>query len=149
MQTHDIKPKTKRKTKKVIGRGGSRGKTSGRGTKGQSSRQGNSKRPETRDMIKKIPKLRGHGINRVKTVVPKKSNIVVNLTAINLAFAAGETVNPASLAAKGLITLKKSKPAKVKVLGVGELTKKLTISDCIVSKATANKVTAAGGKIGV
>lgn len=149
MQTHDIKPKTKRQTKKVVGRGGKRGKTSGRGMKGQNARSGNSKRPETRDMIKKIPKLRGHGKNRGKTVVPKKPNIVVNLASLEANFATGDAVNPASLADKGVITLKKSKPAKVKVLAMGDLTKKLTITDCIVSKTAAEKITAAGGTVEV
>jgi len=55
MQIHDLKPKTKQKKSRQIGRGGKRGTTSGRGTKGQSARAGNKKRPELRDIIKKLP----------------------------------------------------------------------------------------------
>ena len=43
-----------------VGRGGKRGKTSGRGGKGQTARSGNKIRPEWRDLIKKIPKRRGY-----------------------------------------------------------------------------------------
>ena len=68
MQLHELKPTKARKSVKRIGRGGKRGKTSGRGTKGQKARAGNSMRPEMRDIIKKLPKLRGHGKNRALTV---------------------------------------------------------------------------------
>jgi len=44
-----------------VGRGGKRGKTAGRGTKGQNARAGRKKRPELRDIIKKLPKRRGYG----------------------------------------------------------------------------------------
>ena len=54
--------------KRRVGRGGKRGKTSGRGHKGQRQHGGHGVRPELRDMIKKLPKLRGHGINRSRTV---------------------------------------------------------------------------------
>ena len=63
MQIHNIKRKTKNKKSVSVGRGGTRGKTSGRGTKGQNARAGHKKRPELRDIIKKIPKLRGRGRN--------------------------------------------------------------------------------------
>lgn len=61
MQLHTLQAKTKRKRGKQVGRGGTRGKTSGRGTKGQNARSGRKKRPELRDVIKRVPKLRGRG----------------------------------------------------------------------------------------
>ena len=68
MQLHELKPTTPRKTAKRVGGGGKRGKPSGRGHKGQAARAGNSSRPEMREIIQKIPELRGHGKNRAKTV---------------------------------------------------------------------------------
>lgn len=67
MQLHTLKPKTERKKSRQVGRGGTRGKTAGRGTKGQNARAGRKKRPELRDFIKRIPKLRGRGKNSLKS----------------------------------------------------------------------------------
>ncbi|MEK7227594.1 MAG: hypothetical protein AAB641_01750 [Patescibacteria group bacterium] len=67
MQFHTLKSKTGRKYPKQVGRGGSRGKTSGRGTKGQNARAGRKKRPELRDFIKRVPKLRGRGKSSLKS----------------------------------------------------------------------------------
>ena len=63
MQSHTLKRNHPNKKTKQIGRGGTRGKTAGRGTKGQNARAGHKKRPEIRDFIKRIPKLRGRGKN--------------------------------------------------------------------------------------
>lgn len=71
MQFHNLIAKTKRKYAKQVGRGGTRGKTSGRGTKGQNARAGRKKRPEMRDIIKRIPKLRGRGKSSLKSFQPK------------------------------------------------------------------------------
>ncbi len=68
MQIHEVKRKTENRKKKYVGRGGKRGKTSGKGTKGQNSRSGRKKRPEMRDIIKKLPKLRGRGKNVFKSI---------------------------------------------------------------------------------
>ena len=68
MQYHNLQSKTKRKRSRQVGRGGTRGKTAGRGTKGQNARAGRKKRPESRDMIKKIPKLRGRGRSSLKSL---------------------------------------------------------------------------------
>jgi len=148
MQLHELTPKTPRKTAKRIGRGGKRGKTSGRGHKGQTARAGNSTRPEMREQIKKLPKLRGHGKNRSKTVNNERTLYVpVNLTALEVAFDAGETVSPKTLVAKGVVkTVRKRAPA-VKILGTGDLTKKLTITGCAVSATAATKVEKAGGTV--
>ena len=67
MQFHTLKAKTKRKHTRQVGRGGTRGKTSGRGTKGQNARAGRKKRPEMRDIIKRMPKLRGRGKSSLKS----------------------------------------------------------------------------------
>lgn len=67
MQFHELKRKTPNKKSAQVGRGGTRGKTAGRGTKGQNARAGRKKRPELRDTIKRIPKLRGRGIAGLKS----------------------------------------------------------------------------------
>ena len=71
MQFHTLKRKTKNKKARQVGRGGTRGKTSGRGTKGQNARAGHKKRPELRDLIKRIPKLRGRGRSSLKSIQQK------------------------------------------------------------------------------
>lgn len=148
MQLHELQPKTRRKTAKRIGRGGKRGKTSGKGTKGQKARAGNSTRPEMRELIKKLPKLRGHGKNRARTVhsgrvVP----IPVNLAALEAAFAAGDAVNPRTLAAAGILRTKRGTVPAVKILGTGTLTKKLAVSGCLVSEKARAQIEAAGGSV--
>lgn len=147
MQLHEIKPSQPRKQPKRIGLGGKRGKTSGRGGKGQTARAGSSMRPEMRDVIKKLPKLRGFGKNRAKTVNSGKiAPIVVNLSALEAAFENGAAVHPQAMVAAGVIT-KKNKNTKVKILGNGELTKKLTVTGCEVSGAAREKIEKAGGSI--
>lgn len=59
MQLHELKPIHLNKTEKRVGRGGKRGTTSGKGTKGQSARTGHKIRPAVRDLMQRIPKLRG------------------------------------------------------------------------------------------
>lgn len=138
MQIHQIKRKHKLAKKKQIGRGGRRGKTSGRGTKGQKARAGRKLRPALRDKIKKLPKLRGYGINRSHTVIAKdaKKFAIVNLGQLNI-FDDGAVVNPTALLANGLINLRHGKFPKVKILAKGELSKKLKIEDCTYSKKVA------------
>lgn len=141
MQTHQIKRTHKLKKAKQIARGGRHGKQSGRGGKGQTARAGAKLRPAFRDTIKKLPKLRGHGINRSHSVVhqdPKKF-AVVNLWELNV-FENGEVVNPTSLVAKGIVDLRHGKLPKVKILAKGELTKKIKIEDCTMSKVVAEKI---------
>ncbi len=148
MQLHELKPTTPRKPAKRIGRGGKRGKTSGKGHKGQNARTGNSSRPEMREMIKKLPKLRGHGVNRADTVNADKLAItVVNVAALEAKFEAGATVNPKTLVAMGVIRGQRKSSPKVKILGNGELTKKLTVTNCTVSASAKAKIEKAGGSI--
>lgn len=148
MQLHQLQPKTVRKTAKRIGRGGKRGKTSGKGGKGQTARAGSRPRPEMRDVVKRLPKLRGFGKNRARTVNNERVlPVVVNLAALNTAFEAGDTVSPQTLIAKGLISLRRGKAPQVKILGNGEISKKVTLSGCVYSASAKTKIEAAGGSV--
>ena len=148
MQLHELKPTTVRKTAKRIGRGGKRGKTSGRGGKGQTARAGNSMRPEMRDFIKKLPKLRGHGVNRAATVNEERVRpFALNVSALEAAFKAGDTVSPKTLVAAGVVETVRRKAPKVKILATGELTKALTVEGCEVSATAKAKIEKAGGKV--
>jgi large subunit ribosomal protein L15 len=143
MQLNTLKAKTKRKTSQQVGRGGTRGKTSGRGTKGQNARAGRKKRPELRDFIKRFPKLRGRGVSSFKSREVKP--IAVNLGLIEKHFNAGETVTLASLVAKKIISLKKSSDSTVKILGTGEISKKISFEGVTVSGSAKTKIEKAGG----
>lgn len=148
MQLHELKPTKARKSAKRVGRGGKRGKTSGKGHKGQKARAGNSTRPEMREIIKKIPKLRGHGVNRAKTVNSEKvMPTVINVSALEAGLKAGAAVNPKALVAAGLISTRRKKAPAVKILGTGELTIKLTVTECVVSKTAKEKIEKAGGTV--
>jgi large subunit ribosomal protein L15 len=142
MQLHQIKSKTKRKAKKLIGRGGKRGTYSGKGLKGQKSRAGHKMRPEMRDIIKKIPKKRGY---RFKSFKVKPA--VVNLNVLEKHFSDNEKVHPKSLAEKGAIARVSGYLPEVKLLGSGTITKKLLVSECQISKSAKEKIEKAGGKI--
>lgn len=146
MQLNTISPKTKNKKNAPVGRGGKRGKTSGRGGKGQTARAGHKIRPEVRDLIKKLPKRRGHGKNRARTVRTNRIPVsAVNLSALELAFKAGETVSPASLLARGLVRRAKGRAPAVKILGTGKLTKALVVKGCSLSATALAAITAVGG----
>ena len=131
-----------------MGRGGKRGKTSGRGTKGQNSRTGRKIRPEIRDVIKRIPKLRGHGKNRAESVndsVVKPD--VINLVDLDKVFSSGDVINPKALAEKGFIKPVGGRLPKVKILGTGEVTKKFTLESCLISEGAKVKLIKAGGSV--
>ncbi|MEZ4104045.1 MAG: uL15 family ribosomal protein [Candidatus Paceibacterota bacterium] len=148
MQLHELKPTSVRKTAKRIGRGGKRGKTSGRGMKGQTARAGNSTRPEIREQIKKLPKLRGHGVNRSRTVNSERELVVVvNLSRLEAVFSVGDTVSPKTLVDHGIISKSAKKLPKVKILATGEITKKVNVENCQVSKTAKEKIEKAGGKV--
>ncbi len=144
MQIHDIQPKTKRAKSRQVGRGGKRGKTSGRGTKGQNARAGRKIRPEIRDMIKRLPKLRGRGVNSFKSFAIKP--IAINLTALAV-FNDGEKVTPSTIMNKGILAAYKGRVQAIKILGTGEISKKINVSDCEVSESAKAKILAAGGSI--
>jgi large subunit ribosomal protein L15 len=144
MQLHSLKAHSKRVTSARVGRGGKRGKTSGRGGKGQTARAGHKIRPEIRDMIKKLPKRRGYGKNRARTVrADRVSYQPVNLAAIEAAFDAGDMVSPATLSRKGLV----SGRGRAKILGTGEITKKLSFSNVAVSAGAKAMIEKAGGSV--
>ena len=146
MQIHEIKREHALKKKKLVGRGGTRGKTSGRGGKGQTARAGHSVRPAMRDIIKKLPKLRGHGKNRAQSVFYRGPSAVVNVSKLNI-FTEGEVVNPTSLIAKKLISASFGKHPTVKILGTGELTVKILVERCDVSATAKTKIEKLGGSI--
>ncbi len=145
MQLHDIQPNTKNKKRMIVGRGGKRGKTSGRGTKGQKARAGRKLRPELRDIIKKLPKLRGRGKNINQAF--RQKPVVVNLSLINEAFEKGTIVTPATLIESGIIRIRKGDKPMVKILGTGEITKALEFSGVEFSASAKEKIEKAGGKI--
>lgn len=148
MQSNTLAPKTPRVTTPRVGRGGKRGKTSGRGTKGQNARAGHKKRPEMRDLLKKLPKLRGHGKNRSRTVrANRMSYAPINLSTLETAFAAGDVVTPETIYKKGLIQARGGKISYVKILGTGSLTKALKVSDCEASEAAKAAIEKAGGSL--
>ena len=148
MQLHSFSPRTKNRKNPPVGRGGKRGKTSGRGGKGQTARAGHKIRPELRDIIKKIPKRRGYGKNRARTVKTNRiATSAINLAALEAAYKAGETVSPASLVAKGLVRRAKGRAPVVKILGTGDLKKALVIKGCTLSASARTAILKAGGTI--
>ncbi len=148
MQLHQLQPKTTRPDAKRIGRGGKRGKTSGKGGKGQTARAGGRPRPEMRDIIKRLPKLRGFGKNRARTVNNERVlPIVVNLSVLDKTFDAGDTVSPQTLIAKKVVSISRGKAPAIKILGTGEITKKLIISGCVFSASAKEKLEKAGGQV--
>jgi large subunit ribosomal protein L15 len=147
MQLHNLIPKTKNKKSILVGRGGKRGKTSGRGGKGQTARAGNKKRPELRDFIKRIPKLRGRGVNQNKSINLKP--IIVNLDMIEAVFETGSIISPTTLIERKTISTLDGKIPSVKILGAGEITKKFTIENCLISKQAKEKVEKVGGTVKV
>ena len=142
MQLHNLQRKTTNKGVKRVGRGGGRGKTSGRGTKGQNARAGHKKRPDVREKLKKLPKLRGYAFNSISL-----KPAVINLSILESMFAAGDTITPEVLRERGAIRGRKGVARAVKILGDGELTKKFVITGCAVSVSAKLKIEKAGGSI--
>lgn len=145
MQTHNLKRVSPNKRSVQVGRGGKRGKTSGRGGKGQTARAGHKIRPEIRDMIKRIPKLRGRGKNIFQSFQQK--SLPINLVLIEKHFGDGDQVTPKTLSEKGLVRGNKGSELLVKVLANGEITKKLAFSGCTFSASAKAKIEKAGGTI--
>ncbi len=129
--------------KKRLGRGtgSGLGTTAGRGTKGQNSRSGGGVRPRFEGghtpLYRLTPKLRGFQSRFDK--IP-----VINLVALDKHFAAGETVNMSTLVAKGLA---RKSDAGFKILGEGELTKKLTVYPTAASKSAIAAIEKVGGTV--
>lgn len=138
MQLHQLKPTHKSKNKKRVGRGGKRGTYSGRGQKGQKSRAGRRIRPALRDLLIRIPKLRG-----IKNKPLRPKPLVLNLQ--NLAKIGSEIISVQTLKNGGLVDKKYRGP--VKILGDGEVKKPLILKGLSVSKSAKIKIEKAGGKI--
>ena len=129
-----------------VGRGGKRGKTSGRGGKGQTARAGNKRRPEWRDLIKKIPKRRGYGRNRSRTVVPYVRIAAVPLALLIENFTDGATVTPGMLVKKSIVRRVSGKIPPVKILGE-EISMELHFENVSASKSAKAAIEKAGGSL--
>ena len=133
----------KNKKRKRIGRGigSGLGKTAGRGHKGQRSRAGHSQHPTFQGgampMIRRIPK---RGFNNKWAVQIGE----VNVSDLEANFNAGEEVNPESLREKDLANYRYD---ELKVLGKGEISKKLTVSAHRFSQSAREKIEKAGGTV--
>ena len=146
----NLKPAQARKDRKRIGRGlgSGKGRYSGRGLKGQKSRSGSHKMPAGFEggqmpIDMRLPKLRGNTSADAMPIGPFRTyNVPVNLRDLEARFEDGDTVNLESLIEKGLI---KNTKADVKILGNGELTKKLSVTAHAFSASAREKIGAAGG----
>lgn len=146
MQLDTLKRKTKNRKIKRLGRAGNRGKTSGRGTKGQKARAGHRIRPEIRDVIKRTPKRRGHGKNRATAVVHAFRPTVINVSTLEQ-FDNGTQITPEVLAQAKMVRKIGGRIPVIKILGTGELSKKLIFIGVSVSKSAQTKIEKAGGTI--
>lgn len=145
MNMHNLKPRpgAKHRVKRLgCGESSGLGKTSGRGHKGQKSRSGGGVRPGFEGgqmpLHRRLPK-RGFNNTRFQDKIA-----VVNVASLNERFEDGDTVNMETLKAARLV---KGTYDSVKVLGNGELAKKLTVEDCKVSATAKEKIETAGGSI--
>ena len=145
MQLNDLRPaEGSRKSRKRVGRGNGSGygTTAGRGSKGQLSRSGGGKGAGfvggQTPLAMRLPKLPGFKNHNRVEYAP------VNVSRLELLYNDGETVDAESLLAKGVI---KHDYVPVKVLGDGEITKKLTVKVDKVSASAKAKIEAAGGKV--
>jgi large subunit ribosomal protein L15 len=146
MYLHDLpKRKNKKEKGKRIGRGygsGVGGHTVGRGTKGQKSRAGHKSlvgfEGGQTPFFRRMPKFMGF------KPVNKVENVAVNLDVVSDNYKSGETVSLESLKSKGLIG---KNVENVKILGMGEIKKKITIKSLPMSKTAEEKVIEAGGTI--
>jgi large subunit ribosomal protein L15 len=142
MQLHTIVRDIPNRKARLVGRGGKRGKTAGRGTKGQKARAGAKFRPALRDAIKKLPKLRGYSFNSHR---PKA--VAINLSDLSKFVENGTVINKDFLVVNHLLEKQMSKTPIVKILGQGEIKVAVTIEGIFVSKTASEKILAAGGKI--
>ena len=143
LQLHDLKPDPgSRRARRRYGRGpgGKGNKTAGRGTKGLKAR--NTLRPGFEGgqtpMSMRIPKLKGF---RNPNKVPFA---IINLSTLNQ-FAAGSVVEPDELRKRGLVKHR----GPVKVLGMGEIDRALTVKADAFSESAKDKIEAAGGSVEV
>ncbi len=143
MKLHELSPAAgSTKERKRIGRGTSsgQGKTAGKGHKGQKARAGRGMRPGFEGgqmpLQRRLPK---RGFNNIF----RKEWAIVNLAALDKCFNNGDEVTVEALIEKGLV---KKALDGVKVLGNGEISKKLTVKVNAYSETAKSKIEAAGGK---
>lgn len=143
MRVHHLKPaegSRKKKIRAARGEGGRRGKTAGRGTKGQKARNTTRVGFEggQTPLHRRLPKMRGF-----KNPFRVEFDIV-NIERLEKEFKAGDEITPETLRAKGLIP-KRKRP--VKILGQGEISKAVTVKVDAASESAAEKIRAAGGTV--
>lgn len=142
---HNLHPNrgaTKTKKRLGRGRGSGTGKTSGKGVKGQKARPGHhgarfAFEGGQMPMPRRIPKRGFKNPNRVEA-------FPINVATLDKVFDAGSTVDMEALRAKGLVP---KLAETIKILGEGELTKKLTIRAHRASETAKSKIEAAGGRL--
>ncbi len=137
-------PEGANKKKRIVGRGSSSGSgtTAGKGNKGQQSRSGGKTYVGFEGG--QMPLYRRIAHRGFSNYPFKKEYVCLNVKVLEEKYSSDETVNNESLIAKGLI---KSASALVKVLGDGDLTKKLTVSVAKVSASAKEKIEKAGGSV--
>ena len=147
-----LKPASKRAARKRVGRGmgSGKGRYAGRGIKGQKARSGSHKMPagfeggQTR-LYMRVPKLPGSTSKDAMPIGPFRTRTQgVNVRDLERMYDAGAEVTPESLKAKRLI---RTVRIDVKILGQGELTRKLTVSAHLFSASAIEKIEAAGGTV--
>jgi large subunit ribosomal protein L15 len=151
LNLNELKPAQERKDRKRVGRGpgSGKGKYAGRGNKGQKSRAGSHKMRAGFEggqmpIYMRIGKLRGSTSKDAMPVGPFRTETVpVNLRDLDR-FDAGDVVTPEALVEKRLI---KNTKIDVKLLGMGEITKKLTVRVHGISATAREKIEAAGGTV--
>jgi large subunit ribosomal protein L15 len=147
MKLHELKTLKTRKTQR-IGRSGKRGSYSGRGQKGQRSRSGHRIRPAERDIILKLPKLRGFR-NKPKADVAEVFNLgeLSKKLAVQAvaAGAAALVVNHELLRKAKLVNKDYKRP--IKILGTGEIAFPIAVHGFEVSKSAKLKIEKAGGSV--
>lgn len=144
MKLENLVKTTERKKKRLgQGHGSGRGKTAGRGTKGQKARGGVSPTFEggALPLIKRLPFRRGKGRNKVF----KKKPIIVNVKFLNL-LKKGSIIDIETLIKNHIVDEKDAKTYGVKILGDGNLNVPLTVK-LPVSKGALAKIEKAGGKV--
>ena len=148
----NLKPAQARKDRKRVGRGlgSGKGRYSGRGIKGQKSRSGSAKMAAGFEggqmpLDMRAPKLRGNTSADAMPIGPFRTySQPVNLRDLERVFEAGDTVDLDAMVAKGLL---KNTKTDVKILGTGELAKKLTVTAHSFSASAREKIEAAGGTV--
>lgn len=145
MKLHDLKPDKGSKRKRTrVGRGiaAGKGKTAGRGTKGQGARSGGGKAPYFEGgqlpLVRRLPFKRGF------TNIFRVDYQEVNVDMLEARFDNGAVVNGASLVEAGLV---RDADKPIAVLGRGDLTKKLTVHAHRITKSANEKIEKAGGSV--